>query len=185
MEEIAERGVKPGDLVGDLPDPNVIHNNELSALNVGGAAGGTKGERGGTGGVYRAGGPTTIFGGTGWGPYSDGPLNAVRKSILSRDGVTEENWAYMMATRVQDANDEWSKLRKENLRPIGGNAENSLAIPEGLMVSGTTMGGAPLPVTEKVLNAAKGLFEEPPLGVYEPHTNSILCEYNINSFDHH
>ncbi len=65
LEDISAKGLQAGDLVGAAT--------------------------GGGGGVYRA-GPTTLFGGNGWGPYSDGPLNAVRKSVLSLDGVTEENW---------------------------------------------------------------------------------------------
>jgi len=80
-----------------------------------------KPDRGGgaTAGIYRAGGPTTIFGGSGWGPYSDGPLNAVRKSLLGRDGVSEENWMWMVAGRVADAGTEWAKWRKEGLRAVG------------------------------------------------------------------
>ena len=138
LEEITARGLKAGDLVGELPDPNAAHHsNELSALNATAAAASNKIERGGGGGgggggVYRAGGPTTLFGGIGWGPYSDGPLNAVRKSILSRDGVGEENWMYMMAMRVSDASAEWSELRKEAVKVVQG-------------VDGLVMGGALMP----------------------------------------
>ena len=112
LDEITARGLKAGDLVGDLPDPNAQHqqhNTELNALMGGtsldrGILGGAGGPSGSGGGIYRAGGPTTLFGGSGWGPYSDGPLNAVRKSILSRDGVSEENWMWMMALRVCEMN---------------------------------------------------------------------------------
>src|SRR6266550_1957490 len=119
LEEITAKGLKPGDLVGELPDPNAPHHTgDPTALGAGAGAG--KAERGSGGGVYRAGGPTTIFGGSGLGPFSDGPLNAVRKSLLSRDGVTEENWMYMMATRVLESGDEWAKCRKESLKSWAG-----------------------------------------------------------------
>jgi chromatin structure-remodeling complex protein RSC7 len=145
----------------------------------------------GGGGIYRAGGPTTIFGGSGWGPFSDGPLNAVRKSLLSRDGVTEENWMWMMAGRVGEADEEWARLRREGK----GRA--------GLTVDGVVMGGKgsawsrPDPVIEEVKDekitlgedgdvtimdaVVRGTKRKSPdskgaIGIYEPHTNLILCE---------
>ncbi|KAF8875218.1 chromatin remodelling complex Rsc7/Swp82 subunit-domain-containing protein [Gymnopilus junonius] len=202
LEEITARGLKAGELVGELPDPNATHhNNELSALNATAAAASSgKGDRGGGGGggIYRAGGPTTIFGGSGWGPYSDGPLNAVRKSILSRDGVSEDNWMWMMATRVDEANEMWTKQRKEALKVVEG-------------VDGLVMGGAipPPPGTRPLAPGMRDLREEeeegegeeelpngdvnvtevpkpkskkrkvgfeddiPAIGVYEPHGNLI------------
>ena len=199
LQEITERGLKPGDPVGELPDPNARdHNTEASALNAAAnAAASGKGDRGGGGGggIYRAGGPTTIFGGSGWGPYSDGPLNAVRKSILSRDGVTEENWMWMMATRVNEANEMWTKQRKEALKVVEG-------------VDDLKMGGAPSPPSGTrplAPSHAQGLKMEeeeeesdvdmtdtpkskgkkrkvnaeddtPGLGIYEPHGHLIHCK---------
>ena len=169
LEEITARGLKAGDLVGELPDPNAQHqhNIELSSL-MGGPSldrGNLGGAGGPSGGIYRAGGPTTIFGGSGWGPYSDGPLNAVRKSILSRDGVTEENWMWMMALRACEMNDEWTTRRKEGIK--------SVEIEDGLLVGGKTMGAAVAPASEKRLNPTAN---DGGLGVYEPHTNCIFCE---------
>lgn len=202
LEEITAKGLKAGELVGELPDPNATHhNNELSALNANAAAAAAnKAERGGGsgGGIYRAGGPTTIFGASGWGPFSDGPLNAVRKSILSRDGVAEDNWMWMMATRVSEANEKWTKQRKEALKVVEG-------------VDGLVMGGAIPPASENggtstwkrgqddgeaagededvVIDVTEGAkkpkskkrkveFDEdiPALGIYEPHTNLIHCK---------
>ena len=178
LEEITARGLKAGDLVGELPDPNAQHqhNVELSSL-MGGAsldrgnAGGAGGPSGSGGGIYRAGGPTTIFGANGWGPYSDGPLNAVRKSILSRDGVTEENWMWMMALRVSEMNDEWSLRRKESVKPV--------EIEDGLVVGGKIMGATVVPASEKALNPAAN---EGGHGIYEPHTNCIFCGFGALYF---
>ena len=140
-----------------------------------------------------------MFGGSGWGPYSDGPLNAVRKSILSRDGVGEENWMFMMAARVSDASAEWGKLRKEALKVVEG-------------VDGLVLGGALVPPTDAstVKQAAEEAeeaneeeedkegvqdqamvdgeqpsvkkrkigfeIERPAVGVYDPHSHTIHCE---------
>jgi chromatin structure-remodeling complex protein RSC7 len=132
-----------------------------------------------------------LFGGIGWGPYSDGPLNAVRKSILSRDGIGEENWMYMMAARVNDASAEWAKLRKEAVKVVKG-------------VDGLVMGGALMPPTD-VSAGNKPAVQEPnkeeedvqdlttvdgekpsakkrkniernAVGVYDPHSHTIHCE---------
>lgn len=193
LEEITAKGLKPGDLVGELPDPNAAHHsNELSALNAAANASSNKNDRGGGGGlgIYRAGGPTTIFGASGWGPYSDGPLNAVRKSLLSRDGVTEENWMWMMAMRVSEAGEEWAKLRKEALKVVEG--------VEGLVVGDVSVPSPPPApavyeedeedeeedVEREKKNAAT--LDPPPLkkrklglgkpvGIYEPHANIIHC----------
>lgn len=191
LEEITAKGLKPGDLVGELPDPNAAHHsNELSALNAAANASSNKNDRGGGGGlgIYRAGGPTTIFGASGWGPYSDGPLNAVRKSLLSRDGVTEENWMWMMAMRVSEAGDEWAKLRKEALKVVEGVeglAMGDVSVPspppapavneedeedEEEDVEGEKKNAAtvdPPPLKKRKLGLGK------PVGIYEPHANII------------
>lgn len=169
LEEITARGLKAGDPVGELPDPNAFYQsaeasaaNALNAVSVGNA----KNDRSGAGvsmGIYRAGGPTTIFGASGWGPFSDGPLNAVRKSLLSRDGVTEENWMWMAATRVLEANEEWSKWRKEGIKELKTTGE-AVAKPE---------------VEEDYDQppAAKRPRLEGALGVYEPHSGIVHCEF--------
>lgn len=119
-----------------------------------------KAERMGSGlGIYRAGGPTTIFGGSGWGPYSDGPLNAVRKSLLTRDGLNEENWMLVAATRTADMSNEWSEMRKDAMRVCGG-------ILDG--------GEGEARKRRKVWDED----EEMPVGVYEPHSGIVHCEYH-------
>ncbi|KAI0289947.1 chromatin remodelling complex Rsc7/Swp82 subunit-domain-containing protein, partial [Russula brevipes] len=76
--------------------------------------------RGAHAGHLSRGGPTTLFGGPGWGPYSDGPLNAVRKSLLNRDGLNEENWMFVAAQRTAEASAESAKQRRRALVPYGG-----------------------------------------------------------------
>ncbi|KAJ7625089.1 chromatin remodelling complex Rsc7/Swp82 subunit-domain-containing protein [Mycena polygramma] len=170
LEEITARGLKAGDPVGELPDPNgLYHTNEPSTSNAANASNAAKNDRGGgvPMGVYRAGGPTTIFGSTGWGPFSDGPLNAVRKSLLSRDGVSEENWMWMMAMRTVTANEEWARLRKESLQPmdLAGNvakgkrkaeAEEDQEVPEA---------------SSKKLRPES--MSQLPLGAYEAHSGVV------------
>ncbi|RXW15670.1 hypothetical protein EST38_g10185 [Candolleomyces aberdarensis] len=193
LAEVTEKGLKAGELVGELPDPAQTHQNaELSALGAGGGLGGLggKGDRsgGGSGGLYKAGGPTTIFGGSGWGPFSDGPLNAVRKSLLSRDSVTEENWMWMMAARVREADEEWTKWR-----------QGARKVPEGTEALQVTMANHPVPSDASkpgststthplrdTIGAEQGNkrvigFETEeeaatssyPLGAYEPHTHFV------------
>ncbi|TFK75645.1 hypothetical protein BDN72DRAFT_757327 [Pluteus cervinus] len=191
LEDITAKGIKAGDLVGELPDPNAkAHTDDASALNAV-AAGSSKTDRsGGGGGIYRAGGPTTIFGGSGWGPYSDGPLNAVRKSLLSRDGVAEENWMWMMSMRVLEADEEWAKWRKESLKVNGaesvaeagpsGISEKPEFKQSGLRQDITKEEGEEQDVSGKGKGPAKPkrkrvTFESnpSPLGVYEPHSSLI------------
>jgi len=118
LADITEKGLKPGDLVGELADPNAPSAAALAAAELANAQ---KADRAGaTQGIYRAGGPTTLFGGPGWGPYSDGPLNAVRKSLLNRDGLNEENWVFVAAQRTAEASAEWAKQRRRALVPYGG-----------------------------------------------------------------
>ncbi|TFY57570.1 hypothetical protein EVJ58_g6939 [Rhodofomes roseus] len=142
LAECTAKGLKPGDPV-DEPQDTAATAPEPTAA---------KADRMGSGmGLYRAGGPTTIFGGSGWGPYSDGPLNAVRKSLLTRDGLNEENWTYVAAQRAADMSREWADLRAEGMKRREA----------------------------KERGAAKrrkvwGEDEPMPLGVYEPHSGVVL-----------
>lgn len=169
LEEIAAMGLQPGDLVGDLQDPST--QTELAQLTGGDKQ--SRVERGGGGGVYRAGGPTTIFGGSGWGPYSDGPLNAVRKSMLTRDGLTEENWMLIAAQRTIEAGEEFSKLRREALRVCGGILGDPSSIP------GTPRRSAEDENEETREEKRRREEAEFPLGVYEPHNGIVVCEYRF------
>ncbi|KAJ6588331.1 chromatin remodelling complex Rsc7/Swp82 subunit-domain-containing protein [Mycena capillaripes] len=169
LEEITARGLKAGDPVGELPDPNgLYHSNEPSNLNAANASNAANKNPGVAMGIYRAGGPTTIFGSSGWGPFSDGPLNAVRKSLLSRDGVSEENWMWMTAMRTLTAGEEWAKWRKESLQPM------DLA---GNIVKGKRKAEAEEEQEAEGASGSKKLRPDPidnlPLGVYEAHSGII------------
>lgn len=122
-------------------------------------------------GIYRAGGPTTIFGGSGWGPYSDGPLNAVRKSYLTRDGVNEENWMYAAAERTVEATSDWTRLRQENLKLAGGIYGDVVETERG-----EKRGAADAPQGEGG-RKRRARESDLPLGVYEPQTGLLFCEY--------
>jgi len=164
LEDITAMGLQPGDLVGDLQDPST--QTELAQLTGGDKQ--SRVERGGGGGIYRAGGPTTMFGGSGWGPYSDGPLNAVRKSLLTRDGLTEENWMSTAAQRTIETSEEFSKLRRETLRVCGGILGDPSSTP-----------GSPKRTIEdesEETREERRRREEAdlPLGVYEPHNGIVV-----------
>ena len=206
LADITEKGLKPGDPVGELADPNAPSAAALAAAELANAQ---KADRaGGTQGIYRAGGPTTLFGGPGWGPYSDGPLNAVRKSLLNRDGLNEENWMLIAAQRTAEASAEWSKQRRRALVPYGG-IFGATSIADGEEEDRGGLGGGSEEDHGKVAKgkAAKGQGQgqeqdgqEPaqdrrdhdagarrrkrarredkvPRGVYEPHSGIVLCQF--------
>ena len=177
LEEAQSKGFNAGDLVGDLPDPSMY--SEANKLDAAGAKGGAnaqgKNERGPGLGLYRAGGPTTIFGGSGWGPYSDGPLNAVRKSLLNRDGLNEENWMFIAAERTNEAGNEFAKIRKEALQVCGGvQNPDELSVDEEVKKRVLIDDSAE---SDSKRRKAKTLEEQLPLGVYEPHTGVVHCEF--------
>jgi len=124
-----------------------------------------KADRGGTSGIYRVGLPTTLFGGPGWGPYSDGPLNAVRKSMLNRDGLNEENWMFIAAKRTNEAGDEWAKIRREALKACGG------VLGTDELRETKIEGVAKVSKKRRLRKETDNL----PFGVYEPHGGIVHC----------
>ncbi|KAH9053614.1 chromatin remodelling complex Rsc7/Swp82 subunit-domain-containing protein [Lactarius vividus] len=179
LADITEKGLKPGDPVGELADPNAPSAAALAAAELANAQ---KGDRtGGTQGIYRAGGPTTLFGSAGWGPYSDGPLNAVRKSLLNRDGLNEENWMLTAAQRTADASAEWAKQRRRALVPYGGIFGATTTTTTSRQAHGDEQdrGAQELREDESAATGAQRrkrarLEEKVPRGVYEPHIGIVL-----------
>lgn len=199
LAEITEKGLKPGDFVGELESTQTNANAAAAAEAL--ASLEASGGRLGTGAptnMYKPGGPTTIFGGSGWGPYSDGPLNAVRKSILNRDGLNEENWMYVAAIRTIESDKEWATSRREGLRAHGGIHGDSYGMEneqsqqgqqaqqddmdvdiEAVDDAGTAAGGKKRAVASEKRGAFKKqrFLEGPfPMGIYEPHTAHVFCE---------
>lgn len=174
LEEVTAKGLTPGDLVGDLQDPTLAA--EAAALGGTSTRDSGKQERTGSGvGMYRAGGPTTIFGGSGWGPYSDGPLNAVKKSMLNRDGVSEESWMYIAAQRTLQMGEEWKTLRKAALE-AGGDLGSAQYRAGDKRVTTDEMDVDVSSSSVKRQN--KG--EAHPLGVYDPQTGLVFCECSVS-----
>ncbi|KAF8480046.1 chromatin remodelling complex Rsc7/Swp82 subunit-domain-containing protein [Russula ochroleuca] len=183
LADITEKGLKPGDPVGELADPNAPSAAALAAAELANAQ---KADRaGGTQGIYRAGGPTTLFGGPGWGPYSDGPLNAVRKSLLNRDGLNEENWMLIAAQRTAEASAEWSKQRRRALVPYGGIFGVAPSAPSGKgqnQGQGQGQGQEGQERAQERRDNEAGARrrkrarreEKVPRGVYEPHSGIVL-----------
>ncbi|KIK68264.1 hypothetical protein GYMLUDRAFT_154083 [Collybiopsis luxurians FD-317 M1] len=168
-----ELGVKPGDLVAEMDPADMEGRPEKPAKSLN-----MDREIGTSGGglIYRPGGPTTIFAGSGFGPYSDGPLNPVRKALLNRDGVSEENWMWMMATRVREADKRWKKCRNgavsgaaaTTLRTTSRDTkEKQQADPD---LDADMEDGNP-PAQKKLKVSSTPIL---PLGAYEPHTGTVF-----------
>ncbi|KAF8556594.1 hypothetical protein OG21DRAFT_1408764 [Imleria badia] len=167
LADITTKGLSSGDYVGELPDPLAA-----SASNAPAISAPSQMFSGTNQGVYRAGGPTTLFGGSGWGPFSDGPHSAVRKSMLSREGLTVENWMSEAARRVHELNTEWSKMRQEARIACGGILEGNSSSGKGK--ERDEMNGAMDVDGEGDVGQKKKTDEvELPLGVYEPHTGLV------------
>ena len=165
----------------------MAQSNEAAALaaanKASGSGAGSKGERGSGLGIYRTGGPTTLFGGSGWGPYSDGPLNVGRKAMLNRENVNEENWMFVMAERAIEQNQEWAKARKKALRAIRGVPDQVTASLNDVSVKAngespkrpTAMDVDVNGDTEQTIHKRKKSDEHTPLGIYEAHSGLVHC----------
>lgn len=157
MEIVLAAGLKPGDPASELIDPGAMPAEpSLAAL----AKATEQRERGPGLGLYRAGGATTIFGGIGLGPYSDGPLNAVKKSMLKNEGLDEVNWMFEMARRTAEANLGWAKGRREALSTSGKAGEKR---------------GADENADDRADGRKRSRTDEHPLGVYEAHSGIAHC----------
>lgn len=164
--------------MGELVDPNAAA--AAAAANAASndnSLASQKADRGSGMGMYRAGGPTTIFGGSGWGPYSDGPLNAVRKSLLNRDGLNEENWMFIAAQRTSEASAAWARQRKGLLRGFTGSIEGTprtgVYKDSGRDKRDVEEEGG---VEDRKRRKVRHEAEVEPRGVYEPHNAVYLCK---------
>ena len=149
IKEAEEKGLKAGDFAAELLEQQQVEKAEASQA-------ASKQERSGLG-LYRTGGPTTVFGGAGLGPYSDGPLNVGKKAMLNREGATEENWMFVMAQRTREANSEWLRGRLEAVKGYEEPEEDEDAM---------------MARTKRRRRDASG----PTVGVYEAHTAIPHCK---------
>lgn len=170
MEEITAKGLKPGDLVGELQDTSTIAA-EAAALSGAGSRDAGKQDKSVLG-IYRAGGPTTIFGGSGWGPYSDGPLNAVKKSMLNREGLNEENWMFIAAQRTLEMSEEWKNLRHETLKANGGSTSDNRDGDVGTKRAADDEMDVD---TEDAKRPKRDAFASK--GIYDPQTGHVFCKF--------
>ena len=151
IQEAEARGLKAGDYASELLEQQQAGTADASA--------GTSGkiERSGLG-LYRTGGPTTVFGGSGLGPYSDGPLNVAKKAMLTREGVNEENWLFVMAQRTRESNSEWLRGRLQSVRGVEVPDEDDED-----------------PMTSRSKRTRRDA-STPSYGIYEPHTAIVHCK---------
>ena len=197
-QECVEKGLTPGELVGELPDLNLYPvgdiNQPLRTLEErrqaagGGTAGGTAANSTqlalGAGGIYRSGGPTTHFGGPGLGPFDEAHvvggglgvssgIAAARRAALTREGVGEENWMWKTALRVHEANEAFANMRRSRLRPVGLGDPVEGGIEGPLRAARDEDDNS----EDAELRKQKWLAGANPLGAYEPHTDMFHCEY--------
>ena len=98
--------------------------------------------------------------------------------MLSRGGLTEENWMWEAARRVQEMNTEWRKMRHEARIACGGVIDSSSGKgKEKEDVNGTMdVDGEGDAGRKKKTDDA-----DLPLGVYESHTGLVHCAFELGS----
>ena len=90
--------------------------------------------------------------------------------MLTRDGLTEENWMLTAAQRTNETGEEFTKLRRQGLRACGGILGDPSSTP------GTPKRSAEDESEETREERRRREEAELPLGVYEPHNGIIACE---------
>ncbi|EJD52093.1 hypothetical protein AURDEDRAFT_111568 [Auricularia subglabra TFB-10046 SS5] len=182
LADITARGLQPGDPVGDLGEPQ------------GYGGGGPAGEAGlaGTykagqkplvvkdpsGSIYKSGGPTTFFGGTGMGVFAaDGepaPGRARRPTaeVIKSWESLNSDWMHLTALAVHDVNDVYAKMRREALKAYQSNLEVDEVAKAAEAVT-LTDGAVKREGEQQEKEAKRVRISEPALGVYEPHTGLV------------
>ncbi|KAG6333448.1 hypothetical protein ID866_5638 [Astraeus odoratus] len=165
LQDVTSKGILPGSPVGELPDPTAASSSNLPFNSMPTQTSGV------SHGIYRAGGPTTLFGGAGLGPFSDGPHSAVRKSMLAREGLTAENWLWETARRVSEMNEDFSNMRRSAGLVSRGILDSSTKGKEKEREQGANATDPTKDGTSD--NKQKTAKWHVPLEVYEPHTGII------------
>ncbi|KZW00330.1 hypothetical protein EXIGLDRAFT_604510 [Exidia glandulosa HHB12029] len=159
LADTLAKGLQPGDPVGELGEPQgygqAAAKEEVGPLSMGGKLGGD-----GTTSIYKSGGPTTFFGGTGMGVFApDGepaPGRARRPTaevIKAWEGLSIE-WMHLTAMAVGEVNDHYARMRREALKAYRSDAD----VDE-------------VKDAEPPANLAR--TTGPALGVYEPHSGLV------------
>ncbi|KIJ23248.1 hypothetical protein M422DRAFT_276219 [Sphaerobolus stellatus SS14] len=160
LADTLAKGLKAGDPVGEITELlSYGTTKDPVTTQQGGRA-----DAGRSGGIlmYKPGGPTTFFGGNGLGPF-DGDLSMIKKMAIQREGVDRENWMWTSAMKVQEWNEEWTKARKERLRPGGVIQPVETTEADG----------------EEPDRKRQKMEEKLPLGVYEAHSG--LVQYRMDT----
>jgi chromatin structure-remodeling complex protein RSC7 len=185
-EEVLAKGLKPGDPVGELPDPMQLPLEGASnRTNPNNLAPSTNFFASGSSMVYKPGGPSTHFGGPGLGPFS-GETAGSKRAALARDGVIEENWMWRAALGVREANEAIKSIRTSRLVPVpapqGDVFDDSLSKGTQQLSLAPKMNDDAIDID--VSSARPGGDDSPEgrrYGVYEPHTNMWHCAYVYTS----
>lgn len=112
------KGVEPGSLVGDLPDPALPLSDRALTANQDVSGAGTGGRIEKHMPFYTVGGPTTHFAGAGMiDPFVDAGQGN-KKQMLIRNGLTPENWMLEYARGVVEKNRELAQERRDRLGKI-------------------------------------------------------------------
>jgi chromatin structure-remodeling complex protein RSC7 len=93
--------------------------------------------------------------------------------MLTRDGLTEENWMLIASQRTIEAGEEFGRLRREALRTCGGILGDPSSTPGSPKRSAEEESGETREEKRRREEA------ELPLGVYEPHNGIVVCEYQF------
>lgn len=178
-DEVLAKGLKPGDPVGELPDPMQLpFEGALNRANPNNLAPSANFFAAGSSMVYKPGGPSTHFGGPGLGPFS-GEMAGSKKVALARDGIIEENWMWRAALGVREANDAIKNIRTSRLVPaptiLAGISDRTLAKGAGELSSAPKNDDTiDIDATTIRVNQDES-SEGRRYGVYEPHTDVWHC----------
>lgn len=165
LQDITARGLKAGDPVGDLPDPQPYLQDPLRMAKTGSSTVPSSNVGGST--LYKPGGPSTFFGSSGLHPFSsellgNGNFATSRKATFSRENVTEDNWMFEAAKRTLRANDELKETRDA--------ARRFHELSQGSKKPLNATGGDAPRKRRKLEYGFSG-------GVYEPHTATTHCAF--------
>ena len=90
--------------------------------------------------------------------------------MLSREGLTSENWMAEAARRAGEMNGNFAKMRREAMAPCGGILDDDARAKLKEQSNEVDDGDGSTKKKRKVE------YSQFPLGVYEAHTGLVYCE---------